>query len=455
MSVSLTNVGTIARREFLWRGRSRTYIVTTILLVIVAVGVALAPIVVRYISQQNEPEKIGLLAGGANLAIDPAVLLDRSLNGLAGASGSGSSGSTGSGDATSKPTYAVVPVTDLDAARRDVLAGKLSAVLALGRGPTGDLTFDLYTKQAAFERTPGLLRQAAVSLSVQDRLGRLGISPSDQAAVFAPAPFQVRAADPAISGGPGGPDSVSEFLGDYVVSFALTIFIFMAIMLYGQWVAMSVAEEKNSRVMELVLGAASPFELLSGKVLGVGALAMLQYAVVFIPASLAIVFQDRIASLILGGSASGDLPKGLTIELMVVFGILLVLGFALYAVLYAGAASMVSRQEDVNQVVAPLTLLSTGGYMVAAYAGSGIIDLSSPLMHAVSFFPLVSPYLILIRVSLGKIAPLELAFAIVLLLATILLALWFAARIYRVGVLMYGQKPGLRAMFRAFRSAGT
>ena len=84
---------------------------------------------------------------------------------------------------------------------------------------------------------------------------------------------------------------------------------------------------------------------------------------------------------------------------MAVFGILFVLGFGLYAVLYAGAASMVSRQEDVNQVVLPLTLLSTAGYMIAAYAGSGLIDLASPLMRAVSFFPLVSPYLILTRLG--------------------------------------------------------
>jgi ABC-2 type transport system permease protein len=448
MNSSLTNMLTIARREFLWRGRSRTFVITTILLVIVAVAVAIAPVVVRYFAQNNEPERVGLSVGTVQLALDPATVLDRVMNGSPDASGGGNG-------TTSKPSYAVVPVTNLDAARRDVVDGKLSAVLALQRTSAGELTFDLYTKKGAFERTPQILRQAATSVAIQDRLDRLGIAARDQAAVFAPAPFQVRDADPATTGGPSGPDTVTEYLGDYVVGFALTIFIYMAIMLYGQWVAMSVAEEKNSRVMELILGAATPFQLLAGKVIGVGALAMLQYAIVFIPASLAIVFQDRIASLILGGSASGDLPKGLTIELLAVFGVLFVLGFALYAVLYAGAASMVSRQEDVNQVVAPLTLLSTAGYLIAAWAGSGLVDLASPLMRAISFFPLVSPYLILTRLGLHQISALEVIVAIVLLAVTIVAALWFAARIYTVGVLMYGQKPGLRAMVRAFRSAGT
>lgn len=446
MKASLANILTIARREFLFRGRGKTYVISTVILVVVAIGVAVAPIVVRYLSQNGEPERIGLAVGNVNLAVDPVTVLDHAMNGTVAAPSDGS--------APPKPSYAILTVTDLDSARREVVAGKMAAVLALERSASGDLGFTLFTKRAAYERTPQILRQAATAIAIQDRLDRLGIAPADQAAVFAAAPFEIRAADPQTAGGPDGPGTITDFVGDYVVGFALTIFIFMAIMLYGQWVAMSVAEEKNSRVMELILGAASPFQLLAGKVLGVGGLALLQYAIVFIPASLAIAFQDRIAAFVLGGTASSNLPAGLTIELLAVFGILFVLGFGLYAVLYAGAASLVSRQEDVNQVVLPLTLLSTAGYMVAAYAGSGLIDLASPVMRAVSFFPLVSPYLILTRLGLKQITPIEVVLAIAILIVTIAASLWFAARIYRVGVLMYGQKAGLRAMVRAFRSAG-
>jgi ABC-2 type transport system permease protein len=222
-------------------------------------------------------------------------------------------------------------------------------------------------------------------------------------------------------------------------------------MLYGQWVAMSVAEEKSSRVMEIVLGAATPFQLLAGKVLGVGALGLLQYVVVFIPAIVAIVFQDAIASAILGGTASVGLPAGLTIDLLVAFGVLFVLGFALYAALYAGAASLVSRQEDVNQIVGPLTLLSVAGYMVAAYAGTGLIDIASPLVVILSYVPFLSPYLMLSRMGMGVASPLEVLLAIAILAASIPVALWVAARLYGAGVLMYGQRPSLRTMFRVLR----
>ena len=80
---------------------------------------------------------------------------------------------------------------------------------------------------------------------------------------------------------------------------------------------------------------------------------------------------------------------------------MLVLGFGLYASLYAGAASLVSRQEDVNQIIAPLTFVSVVGYLVATYAGTGVLPIDSPLVVVLSFVPLFSPYLMLTRFGLG------------------------------------------------------
>ena len=87
----------------------------------------------------------------------------------------------------------------------------------------------------------------------------------------------------------------------------------------------------------------------------------------------------------------GASPAGLSIGLLLTFGVMLVLGFAVYASLYAGAASLVSRQEDINQIVAPLTFVSVGGYLVSTYAGTGLIPIDSPLVVVLSFVPLFSP----------------------------------------------------------------
>jgi len=327
----------------------------------------------------------------------------------------------------------------------------MKAVLALERTAAGDLGYTLYSSMPPFDRTAQLIQQAATALTMQDRLTRAGIPPGNQAALFAPATFVFAAADPAAAGKAAG--NVEQFIGRTVVGFALPILIFMAIVIYGQWVAMSVAEEKSSRVMEIVLGAAKPIELLTGKVLGVGGLGLTQYAAVFVPAALAILLQDRIATLILGGSGSVGLPSGVTVPVLLAFGVFFVLGYALYATLFAGAASLVSRQEDISQLITPLILVSTAGYLIAAYSSSGFIPIDSPLVVGLSFVPFLSPYLMLTRMTIADVAPVEPVIAVAILVASIVAALWIAGRLYAAGVLMYGQKPGFRSLVRAFRIA--
>jgi ABC-2 type transport system permease protein len=233
----------------------------------------------------------------------------------------------------------------------------------------------------------------------------------------------------------------------------LAIVLFMAIIMYGQWIAYSVAEEKSSRVMEIILGAATPFQLLAGKVLGVGALALTQYAIVFVPAVVALVFQNKIAALVLGGDGTAALPEGISPALLAAFGLFFLLGFSLYAMLYAGAAALVSRTEDINQIIAPLTLISTAGYLVAVYSSTGLIPSDSRLVTILSYVPFSSPYLMLSRIGAGTATVPEVALAVAILAISVPVALWVAARLYAGGVLMYGQRPSLRLLLRVMRSA--
>ena len=441
LAATLRNVVAVARREFLWRGRTRTFKATTVLLVVVGVGLALAPVIIRFIDRGSTGDRIEVVVGDSSPAVDVAgalgLLLNAPIPGLPA-------------DRQTTTAYRVEATTDVEAARSRVLDGATSALLVLDRTASGDLSFALYSKDTFLSRTTQLIRQAASSIAIQDRLTRAGIPPIDQAALFAPPDFEVLSADP--DAPTNGPQTGEEFASTFAISFVLSILLFMAIILYGQWVAFSVAEEKNSRVMEIVLAAATPFQLMAGKVVGVGGLALVQYVVVLIPSAAALIFQDRIAAFIFGGSPGAALPEGLSVPLLVVFGIMFVLGFALYAVLYAGAASLVSRQEDVNQIVAPLTIISVGGYIVASYAGTGLIPIDSPLVVILSFIPFFSPYLMLTRMGQGTASPAEIAIAIALLAAFIPVALWVAARLYRSGVLMYGQSPTPRTLWRALRA---
>ena len=116
--------------------------------------------------------------------------------------------------------------------------------------------------------------------------------------------------------------------------------------------------------------------------------------------------------------------------------------------LYAAAASLVSRQEDVNTIVMPMTLIASAGYMVGVYAAMGLLDIHAGWIVALSQVPLVSPFMMLGRVTSGNAVAWEIILSVSLLAASIVGALWLAARVYAAGVLLYGQRPGVREIMR-------
>jgi ABC-2 type transport system permease protein len=443
---TIPNIVAVARREFMSRARTRTFRITTVVLVIGGLGLALAPVLFQWLEGESAGDRVEVVVGDAAPNLDVVTALGQILN-----APSGPSIPIGGQDVA--PKFQVIAGADVATARAHVLDGSSYAALALARAPgvAADLAFDLYSKDGASSRKVQLIRQAAISITIQDRLTRAGVSPIDQAHLFTPPVFEVLPADPNAHPRANPSSDPTAFL----VGFGLSIAIFMAIILSGQWIAYSVAEEKNSRVMEIVLAAATPFQLLAGKVIGVGALAILQYVIVAVPMIVAIVFQGQVAALLLGGAAGGaggSGGAGIQLGTIAAFGVLFVLGFAIYACLYAGAASLVSRQEEINQIVAPLTFVSVAGYLVATYAGTGLIPIDSPLVIVLSFVPLFSPYLMLTRLSLGTAGFLDFAVAVILLALAIPAVLWLAARLYRSGVLMYGQPPSPRTVWRALRA---
>ena len=441
---TIPNIVAIARREFAYRARTRAFRFSTIILVVAGVALALTPTILAFLDRDSTGDRIEVVVGDSNPQVDVVLALGSILN------TAGSPAVPAPGQDDPPPRFLVVAADSVEAARANIVAGDAVAALALGRSANGDLRFDLYSNDGGLSRRNQLLRQAAIAITIQDRLTRAGVPPVDQATLFNPPEFALVPADPADV--PAGPQDPNEATTSFFIGFGLSIAIFMAIILYGQWIAFSVAEEKATRVMEIVLAAATPFQLLAGKVIGVGALALLQYVIVAVPILIAVVFQGQIASLLLGAPPSGGLPEGLSIGMLLAFGGMLVLGFGLYASLYAGAASLVSRQEDVNSIIAPLTFVSVGGYLVASYVGTGVLPIDSPIVVALSFVPLFSPYLMLTRYGLDTASSLEVLISMALLLVAIPLALWLAARLYRAGVLLYGQPPSPRTLWRALRA---
>jgi ABC-2 type transport system permease protein len=435
---SLRTVLAIARREFRVRVRTRSFAIGTIVLMLGVGIVAFVPVIVSYFDRADS-QKVAVYVEAPQAPSNLVSTLNVLLNARA---------DIGQPQSTAPSRFQVSAADDLDVARTDVTKGTLSAVLAVERTAGGDLSFTLYTNDNATGRTAQLVQQAVASISVSDRLARLGVDSANQAGLFAPPSYTIKWPDPART---DRANNTASLVADSLLGFGMTVLIFMMIILYGTWVAMSVVEEKSSRVMEVVLNAVTPFQLLTGKVLGVGAVAFSQYLALLVAGIAALLLQGPVASLTLGTSTGGGLPQGLTIPILAFLGVYGVLGFLLYAVLYAAAGSLVSRQEDVNQAVMPMTLISTTGYLVAVYAATGVLDAKSGWLVILSQVPFVSPFMMLSRIMTGDVSALEILLSIVILVVTIAGSLWLAARIYAAGVLLYGQRPGLRATLRLLR----
>lgn len=427
MSGLFPNAWTIARREYDQRVRTKTFVIVTALLAAVGLGLALMPLAVRALGG-DKPVAVAVHAPDAGLADDAAATLGQML---------------AAGQADGEAGFKVSSASSVDDARTDVREGRLDGLLTITRRADDELAFDIFTDEGPTSRTLFAVRSAAAQMSIGDRLARAGIDPAQAGQIFAPTPFEVTPVDPNAS------DATQEFGPRYILASLFVILIFMAVVTYGNWVASSVVEEKSSRVMELLVTAATPRQLLAGKVLGTGAAGLTQYAAIGVAAIAGLLLQGLIGRLLLGSEAADDgTLQALTPLVLGVFGVFFLGGFALYATMYAALGSTASRQEDVQTVTGPMIVVGMIGYL-GSFAALNTID--ATWVQLVSFVPLFSPYLIPARLILGHVAPWEILLAAALLAAALLAVQGTAARLYSAGVLLYGQRVGVRSLWRAVR----
>ena len=432
MSNLFPNALHVARREYVVRVRGRAFLITTGLLALAITAVTMVPTILAAAGVADPPQ-IAVDVQADDLPADPVTQLQMAL-----AVGSATSDPGGQPDSRPRVTMA----QDGEAAERAVRDEELDALLTITRAEDGDLAFEFLGPASPTSQTRLIVTAFATELAIVDRLDRLGISPAEAASVREP---------PAFTAVPVDPDDArdaEDFGGAFILAYAVVILTFMAILTYGNWVAQSVAEEKSGRVMELLITAATPRQLLTGKVLGTGAAGLTQYAAIVVAAIIGFLANGPVSSALgVAGQAPVTLPD-LDPTILVWFGAFFLLGFILYSTLYAAAGSMVSRIEDVQQAVGPLIFLTMAGYFAAF---SGLNDPDAGWVGVLSLVPFFSPYLMPARMLLTSVGTGEVLLALALLAATMVAAIWLASRIYSAGVLMYGQRVGLRTIWRASR----
>ena len=237
-----------------------------------------------------------------------------------------------------------------------------------------------------------------------------------------------------------GADQTQNFWYTYIMIFAL----YMVILLYGQMVATNVATEKSSRAMEVLITSAKPVSMMFGKVLASCLAGLLQIVAVF---GSAILFYSMnkeywgdnyiIASIF-------DMPGQLFGFMLIFF----VLGFLIYAFMFGAVGSTASKLEDINTSVMPITLLFVAGFMVVVFSfTSGEVD--NLLMKVCSFVPFTSSMAMFTRIAMSTVPWYEILISIVILIGSVVGVGVVSAKIYRVGVLLYGTTPKIGSILKA------
>ena len=235
-----------------------------------------------------------------------------------------------------------------------------------------------------------------------------------------------------------GKDQMQNFFYTYIMIFAL----YMVIMLYGQMVATNVATEKSSRAMELLVTSAKPTSMMFGKVLASCIAGFSQLVLVFGTAILLYNLNKEALSNPLIASIF-DIPVELFIYLIVFF----VLGFLIYAFLYGAIGSTASKLEDINTSVMPISFLFIIAFMVVIFSmTSGSVDNIAILVC--SYIPFTSPMAMFTRICMSTVAWYEIVISIAILVASTVGIGVLSAKIYRVGVLLYGMPPKLSTIIK-------
>lgn len=421
----------VAKREYLERVRSRWFVIATLLGPLLLAAMIVVPIWLAMRSATS--------AKASNIVILDAT--DREL----GSAVARSLGGGLQGDSSLAQVRRVRPA-DLAQAEstvtKDVIAKRFEGYLVLDSASASGIAARYAGRNAStipdmqkIERTVGQavlvtrLREAGLDAERVQELSRVNLKLNTE-----------RITDQ----GRGGSGA-----GNVAVAFGASFVLYMLIVLYGQTILRGVIDEKNNRVAEVVVASVKPESLLAGKVLGVGFVALTQLAVWVLSMILIVKFRAPILARLGAPNAPVPVPD-ISISAAMSLLLFFVLGFVLYAALFAAIGAMVSNEQDAQQAATPVTILIV---MSAVFIQPVMLNPTSTMNKVISWIPFSAPILMPVRISIIPVPWYEIVLVMLGLIAACAVCVWIAARIYRVGILMYGKRPSLVEVARWIKYA--
>ena len=410
----------VARREYLERVRSKAFVVSTVLGPLLVVGFLLGPTMLME-RQRGKPLRVAVIdATGAMKGAVEQALARREVSG--------------------KPRFVLVPVTAADGeparaeARRQVMEGGLDGFLHLAPDVLRTGRAEYYGKNVSNMVDLQNLREAADEALMERRLAAEGLDGSRVKALTVKLDLRrIRLS----------PTGEREDRGqNFLLAIMLLTMLYTTVAMWGAAIMNGVIEEKSNRVVEVIVSSIPTSDLFAGKLIGVGGAGLTQF----------LVWALTLAAVGAYGAAAGGggmpLPE-LSPLLLVSFVVYFLLGYFLYGALYAAVGSAVNTQQEAQSLAFPVMMP-----LILAFVFFPVVlgSPDGPLSVTLSLIPFFTPMLMFLRITAVTPPAWQIALSLVLTLATVVLVTWAAARIYRVGILMYGKRPTFPEMLRWART---
>ncbi|MFP3790786.1 ABC transporter permease [Bacillus subtilis] len=328
-----------------------------------------------------------------------------------------------------------------DEVTKQVKDESLDGMLIIKRDEKGTISGTYKALTISDESTYQTLQQALTQTKTAVGTAELGVSQETISSLYAP----VTVGQKALKEGAKSEEELGQTVG---LVYIMLFVIYFSVIMYASMIAMEVATEKSSRVMEILISSMPPIQQMFAKLLGIGLVGITQLAIIIGAGSLSLKLNEKseTASSVGGFLNLTDVSATTVIYAVIFF----LLGYFLYATLAAFLGSVVSRIEDVQQTITPMTLLVVAGFMIAMF---GLNAPDAGFITVTSFIPFFTPMIMFLRVGMLDIPFWQAAVGIGITLLTIVILAVIGARIYKGGVLIYGNSSVFKAIKQALRLA--
>ncbi|MEW6735227.1 MAG: ABC transporter permease [Acidobacteriota bacterium] len=420
--MNINKILLVIKREYVERVRSRWFLIGTLIGPLMMSALIVVPIMIARMTSPNRTVAIVDTINDSPLA----AAIEKELK-----------------ESSDRGTFKVERQSAADKAAfttlqkqlaNDIESGKLNGYLVVGPQSVSEGKIDYFTKNAADIGLARQLEDAANNAIVARRLSQAGMDAAKVAQLSKRVDLKVNKLV--------GDGSQEEKGQSFILSFTLMMILYMTLLFYGAAVLRGVIEEKQSRIVEVIISSISPSDLMIGKVVGIGLVGLTQFIIWGISAAVLPTVLGAMA--VSAGASIPDLP----ITVIIYFVAYFVLGYFLYSTLFAMAGSIVSNEQDAQQVQLPVTMLLVIPVIVSSMV---IRDPNGTASVIFSLVPFFSPVLMFLRISMQTPPNWQVALSLALMILTTFGCSWLAGKIYRVGILMYGKRPTLPELVKWLR----